>query len=207
MISEEILIRECKKHNRIAQKELYETYTPVMFGICIRYAVNDAEAKDIMQEGFIKIFSHIKQFKGKGTFEGWMKRIMINTAITHYHKTRKSRTNRNIDEVDATSIHEETQQQNEISDGIDRTDIDEKNINFDIVEQAGLNVNDLLSALNTIPEAFKLVFNLYCIEGYKHKDISEMLRIDEKTSRTRLSRARNLLQKKIYELSIKKVGK
>ncbi len=178
-----------------------------MYGICIRYTSDPDEAKDIMQEGFIKIFSHIRQYKAKGSFEGWMKRIMVNTAITHYHKNKKGNVVGRIEEIDESGILHEQSQTEEMEEGIDKADINSSKIDYRIVSHAQLSVNELLKALHVLPEAFKMVFNLHCIEGYKHKEIAGMLKIDEKTSRTRLLRARNILQKEIYKMSIIKVGK
>ena len=207
MVSEDLIISECKKFNKLAQKELYEHFAPVMWPICQRYAYAHQEAKDIMQEGFIKIFANIKQYKGKGSFEGWMKRIMVNTAITYYHKNKKRNAFSNIDDIKESNIDVENEDKLNISDEIDKRDIDTENINVGLIQEAKLTQEELMEALKKIPDGFREVFSLYHIEDYKHKEIAEILNIDENTSRTRLLRAKNLLQKELYLISIEKLGR
>lgn len=169
------LIEQCKKGKKKAQKELYENYSPVMFAICMRYATSTPEAEDILQEGFVKVFSNIKDYKEQGSFISWIKRIFINTAITHYHKNKKHR------------YHLEVSDINELNAS---TRFDNKTFTKD----------ELFGIIDNLPEGYKMVFNLYAIEGYKHKEIAELLKIDINTSKSQYSRARKLIQSKLIEL-------
>ena len=203
---EKYIVEGCKKSNKIAQRELYERYSQVMYAICRRYVTNFAEAKDVMHEGFIKILSKIRQYKGNGSFEGWMKRIMINTSISHYHKNKKHFAH--LDEMDENAYIEDTGTNVEDSFmEVDKTDISLEEINVDMVRNANFTRDELISSLDKIPQPYSIVFNLHILEGLKHKEIADLLKIDEKTSRTRLLRARKQLQKVLYQLSVDKLGK
>ena len=171
------IIRLCLKNDRAAQKQLYEIYSPVLFGICIRYVTESSDAEDILQEGFYKILTKISEFSGRGSFEGWMKRIMINTAITHYHKNKKHDYHYDISEIQEIKIEGNSYDTN----------------NF--------TKDELIGVINKLPAGYKMVFNLYAIEGYKHKEIAEKLNVDINTSKSQYSRARKLLQKKLKDLS------
>ncbi len=165
------ILKGCLKNNKADQYELYSLYSPKMYGICLRYAGSTDEAQDILQEGFIRIFQHLPSFKGKGSFEGWIKRIMVNTAIEKYRER--------VYHLSVDSISEN---------GNYFTD----NHALELLE-----VNDVLNLFQELPDQYRLVFNLYAMEGYAHKEIAEMLNISESTSRSNLARARSLLQKKI----------
>ena len=149
MIDQEKIIERCKRYDRKAQKELYDVYSPVLLGICIRYSKSKEEAEDILQDGFIKILTKINDFKGEGSFEGWMKRIIVNTAISHYHKNKKHNENYDIDEINETDI---------------------KGHSF---ESSDFTREELLKVIDSLPEGYRVVFNLYAIEGYKHKEIAQ----------------------------------
>jgi len=170
------LVEQCKKNNLKAQKEFYEHFAPKMFGICIRYARNQVDAEDILQESFIKIFSKMDDFRFEGSLEGWVRRAVVNTSINFYHK--KSREWENVG-IEALMYNESNQ--NEIHDD--------------------LSVNEMIDLLHTLPDIYRSVFNLCIIEGYKHQEISEMLGIPENTSKSYLLRARKLMQEKINELN------
>lgn len=172
----ELLIDQCKKNDRVAQKKLYEKFSVRLMGICLRYTKSRVEAEDLLQEVFIKIFKKIKDFKGDGVFEGWICRITVNTAITYYHKTKQLKDNVNVDDY-AEQIFEYEK----------ITDI--------------LSTKELLELINRLPDIYKVVFNLYVIEGYSHKEIAEMLKISEGTSKSQLSRSRKHLQKMLLELN------
>jgi len=172
MINEKELAEECCRHNRHAQKELYRLYSPKMRGICLRYAKDADEAKDIMQEGFIKVYQNINKFSGSGSLEGWIRRIIVNTAITQINKSKKHKQNMQISNENEMVVEEE---------------------NEDLLS-ANFSQELLLKALNNLSEDFRLVFNLYFIEEYSHKEIAELLGINENTSRTRLIRARTQLK-------------
>lgn len=190
MLGEADLIKGCKDFSRIAQKELYLRFSAKMRGVCLRYAGNSDEAQDILQEGFIKVFSNIHKYSGAGSLEGWIRRIMVNTAITYYHKSKKL-TFHSIDDTDEMSM----------ADTIPEDEDDD----LSIISKAELSQKDLMDALKILSEAYRIVFNMYYLENYSHKEISEMLGIDEKTSRTRLFRGRQQLQKHIYSICEDKV--
>lgn len=173
----EKIIQGCKKDDRKSQKQLYDIYTPVLFGICIRYAQDRPEAEDVLQEGFIKILTKISDYTGKGSFEGWMKRIMVNTAITHYHKNKKYTNNFDFQEIKESKIDGSAYKNNEFT------------------------KDELLNVIKSLPEGYKIVFNLYAIEGYKHKEIAKKLSIDVNTSKSQYSRAKKLLRSKLKVLS------
>jgi RNA polymerase sigma factor (sigma-70 family) len=176
----EHIINGCRDRNPLAQKELYETFKSKMFGICLRYAGNYDDAQDILQDGFLKVFEKIDQFGFKGAFEGWVRRIMVNTALERFRTNYQViNINDNLKEVD----HEHT--------GDFTSDIDAR---------------ELMRFVQELSPKYRMVFNLYAIEGYSHKEIGEMLGISEGTSKSNLSRARDILQEKVnrfYLLSVK----
>jgi RNA polymerase sigma factor (sigma-70 family) len=178
---EEELIQKCLNRERKAQKELYDKYSSIMMGVCRRYASDKSTAEDILQEGFTKVFLHLKTYNGTGSFTGWIKRIMINTAISYYHKYIK------------TSWHDELDLAKGVDDGHEQ--IGEQDYSYE----------ELLKVINELPHGFRMVFNLYAIEGYKHREIAEILDIDTGTSKSQYSRARKIIQDKLAELkNIKK---
>ncbi|MEN9919027.1 MAG: hypothetical protein RL662_1463 [Bacteroidota bacterium] len=170
------LIDGCKHHDRKSQQAVYEKYGRVMYGICLRYSSDTDGAKDLLQDGFIKVFANINSYQGKGSFEGWMKRIFINLALENIRKDKaKKLITEDIENI-ADSIADET--------GED-------------LEQ--LTETELLKMVQDLPPGYRSVFNLYVIEEYSHKEISETLGIAEGTSRSQYIRARSLLQEKIKE--------
>ena len=173
-ITEKDLIEQCLLGKRSSQKELFELYAPKMMHLCKRYARYNAEAEDFMQEGFIRVFKYLQQYNFDGSFEGWMRRIMVNTALKNLKK--KSVT------------HEFP--------GLD--DYKERSVDPDIFSK--LSEEELLNLVDELPQGYKIVFNLYAIEGYSHKEIGVQLNIGESTSRSQLVKARRLLQQKIYNL-------
>ena len=168
----EELIRGCIKGERFSQNRLYALYAPKMFVVCIRYSKNREEAEETLQEGFIKVFEFIQQFKGAGSFEGWMRKIMVNCALQKYRS--KSHLHPVID--------------------IETTDSDQL-ISEDILSQ--LDTKELLKMVQQLPPGYRMVFNLYVFEGYKHREIAELLGISEGTSKSNLSDARAILQKAV----------
>lgn len=172
------IIDGCLKNNRRAQKTLYQAYSSKFLGICLRYAKDRQEAEDVLQEGFIKIFNRIGQYSGSGSFEGWMKRIIINTAITNYRQNLKR-----YNQVDVANLTED--------------EIEIKAEDFEYTYE------ELLKVVQSLPTGYRMVFNMFAIEGYQHKEIAAMLEIDVATSKSQYSRARKLLQKKLVELKIK----
>lgn len=165
----EKLISQCRKQDRKAQETIYRNYSGKLFMICLKYAGNYEEAKDILQDGFIKIFQNITQFRGKGTFEGWMTRIMINTALKKYQNSSVF-----------LSIEEEWVEEPEVEE-----------------DEELLSLNVLIDLVQELPERYRLVFNLYSLDGYSHKEIAQMLNITEGTSKSNLARARMKLKEKI----------
>lgn len=177
MLSEDQLIERCKKRDRAAQKILYDQYAGLMLGICMRYVYERSEAEDILQEGFLKIFLKIGEFEGRGSFEGWLKRVFVNTAITHYHKNSKhNKYHYEINDMQETKFDKETYNESEFTSG------------------------ELFNVINSLPDGYKMIFNLYAVEGYKHKEISKLLNIDINTSKSQYSRAKKLIRKKLNQL-------
>jgi len=172
------IIDGCLKNNRRSQKSLYQAYASKFLGICLRYAKDKQEAEDVLQEGFIKIFNRIGQYSGSGSFEGWMKRIIVNTAITNYRQNLKR-----YNQVQVENLPE------------DETEIRAEDFEY--------TYEELLKVVQSLPTGYRMVFNLFAIEGYQHKEIAELLDIDIATSKSQYSRARKLLQKKLLELKIK----
>jgi len=181
MIDLSKIVEKCRVYDKKAQKELYDVYSPVLFGICLRYSNSKADAEDILQEGFIKIFTKINNYSGKGSFEGWMRRIVVNTAISHYHKNKKHKEIYDIDEI------KETEHEGSTFESLDYTK------------------EELFSVINNLPEGYRIIFNLYAIEGYKHKEIAIKLNISENTSKSQYSRAKSKLKKMLEEISKQKI--
>jgi RNA polymerase sigma-70 factor (ECF subfamily) len=167
----EYIIKGCIAGKNSSREMLYKQYSGKMWAICLRYAHDHDEAKDILQDGFMKIFEKISQFEGRGHFEGWMRKIMVNTALAVYRKKH--------------FLNIETSLATEKSDGPSGQ------------IESNLSACELLEIINRLSPQYKIVFNLYAIEGYSHKEISEMLGISEGTSKSNLSRARYILQKKV----------
>lgn len=163
------LIKDCKKQDRKAQERLYHIYAGKFFTLCLKYSSNYEQAKDNLQDGFIKIFENIGQFKGRGSFEGWMTRIIINTSLKEYQ-------NGTI----FLSIKDEE---------IANPDVE--------IELEDLSLDFLKQIIQELPERYRLVFNLYVMEGFSHKDIAILLNIAEGTSKSNLSRARLKLKERI----------
>lgn len=154
--------------------------SPIMYGLCLQYSGDEDDAKDILQEGFIKVFRKIGQYSGKGSFMGWIRRIMINTALEKYRSAV------NMQSIDDHEVLEE--------------EVIDDNI------LASLTAEEITKLIQELSPQYRLIFNLYAIEGYSHKEISEMTGISEGTSKSNLSRARTILQKKvraIFENSLK----
>lgn len=171
------LLEKCSAGNREAQYELYRKYSPLLYGLALRYSYNQTAAEDILQEAFVKIFASIGDFKFEGSFEGWLRRVVVNTAITLYHKDVKHR-----HYADLTDYEEI---------------LPDENAEFDSAE---FTKEELLGVINSLPEGYKMVFNLYAVEGFKHREIAEMLGIDINTSKSQFMRARVSIIRKLNEL-------
>ncbi|HEX8575396.1 MAG TPA: sigma-70 family RNA polymerase sigma factor [Flavobacterium sp.] len=172
----EQLILDCQKDDVRAQEQLYKLFAAKFFGICLKYAANYAEAEDNLQDGFIIIFKKIGQFNFKGSFEGWAKRIMINNALQKYRNIRF------LEIVDYDVADEET-----------------------IIEEEQVPLEYLLKIIQELPDRYRLVFSLYVLDGYSHKETAEMLGITTGTTKSNLARARMILKDKIDTYTGKKI--
>ncbi len=168
------LMEGCKAGNGKMQELLYRQTASKMLAICMRYARDKMEAEDVLQLGYIKIFNKVKEFKGEGSFEGWMRRIMVNTAIESYRKNLRM-----LNVVPIEEVYEQPSQ------------------GFDF---GALGMQDLLKVIQKLSDGYRVVFNMYAIEGYSHKEIAVTLGISEGTSKSQLSRARTILQQEILKL-------
>jgi RNA polymerase sigma factor (sigma-70 family) len=173
----ENVIEDCIKNKRKAQIELYNHYAPSLLAVCMRYVADKSEAEDILQESFLKILNNIKEYTGKGHFENWMRKIVINTAITHFHREKKH------------YYHEEIEAVNDFE------------IQFQLSPEKEFEANELNELLTKMPDGYRMVFNMFAIEGYKHKEIAEKLNIDENTSKTQYLRAKNWIIKEMKKLN------
>lgn len=165
------LIEKCSKNDTQAQSELYQLFSSKLFSVCLKYSRNYAEAEDNLQDAFLTIFSKIAQYKNKGSFEGWLKRITINTALQRYR-------GQGVFEI----VNEELIEDVEL-------DIDDEDISIEF----------LLKIIQELPDRYRLVFNMYVIDGYSHNEVAEMLSINVGTSKSNLARARKILIEKIED--------
>ncbi|WP_448699157.1 RNA polymerase sigma factor [Mucilaginibacter sp. AW1-3] len=166
----------CLKNDRKQQELLYRTLAPKMLAVCMRYAKDKDEAQDILQEGFIKMFNNVHKYRGDGSLEGWIRRIMVHSAISRYRKLKP------------TVLMEDLPEQ------ADRYGSNSYNAH-------GLEVNDLLKIIQKLPQTYRSVFNMYAIEGYSHQEIGQVLGISELLSRTNMFRARAILKDAITRLT------
>ncbi len=171
--TEEKLLEGCRKGDRKAQRDLYEKYSSLMFAVCRRYISDSAEAEDVLVCGFTKVFAKIDQFKSEGSFEGWIRRIMVNESLTYIRKNKSMYLEVEIEKADREPDYRQIQDQ--------------------------LEVEDLQKLIDRLPSGYKTVFNLYAIEGFSHKEIAAQLGVSENTSKSQLSRARGHLQKLLIE--------
>ena len=164
------LIHQCANNEPKAQEEIYRLFAGKLFALCLKYSRDRQEAEDNLQDGFITIFNKVGQFKNKGSFEGWMKRIIINTALQKYRNKSV------LNLVNEENIAEEASVE---------------------VEEEEVSLDYLLSVIQKLPNQYRLVFNLYVLDGYSHKEVAKALNISEGTSKSNLSRARGILRKQI----------
>ena len=186
MISDEQIIEGCLSGKRKAYNRLYRKYAAVMMGICMRYCKNRQDAEDVLQEGFIKVFTKMEKYRHEGSFEGWIKRIMVNTAIDHYQINLRHAYHKEINAIDQTKILD-----GQIDHDPDPSPLQE------------LPKEQLISLIQSLPDGYRMVFNLYAIEGYSHREIAESLGITDNTSKTQLMKARRSLREKLNELVTK----
>lgn len=169
VINEKQLIDNCLRGDRNAQKQLYELYAGKMMGVCMRYCKDKETAKDLLHDGFLKVFTHLDGFEGKGSFEGWMRRIMVNTALEYIR--RKNDEGYNIDIEEAFSL---------------------TSSDYGVLEK--MQAEELVKIIQKLPDAYRTTFNLFVVEGYSHKEIAETMNITESSSRVYLTRAKQLIQ-------------
>jgi RNA polymerase sigma factor (sigma-70 family) len=168
-LHEDELVAGCRERNRKAQQQLYSDYSGKMYAICCRYIKSKMEAEDVLVTAFTKVFDKIDQFKSEGSFEGWIRRIVVNESLTWLRKNRSMYLETDLEKADYEPHYES------LSDH--------------------LEAEDLLKITQQLPAGYQIVFNLYAIDGYSHKEIAEQLNISENTSKSQLSRARTYLQK------------
>jgi RNA polymerase sigma factor (sigma-70 family) len=176
-MTDEDLIKGCVRNDRKFQELLYKKFSRTMYAVCLSYAKDRSAAQDILQDGFIKVFDKIKTFNLEGSLEGWIRRIISNTAVDHYRK--KSTLSKFIEFDDAPT---------------------EKTGANNIAES--MNTDDILDQVRKLPDGAQVIFNLYAVEGFSHKEISQKLQISEGTSKSQVNRARTLLQKLLCDLSL-----
>jgi len=175
------LIKRCRARERKAQELLYKQYASKMLGVCMRYANDKMEAEDMLQNGFIKVFQKIDDYRGDGSFEGWIRRIMVHSSIEYYRKHNKMMQLVELDEAGAES-------------------------STNPLATAKLEAADLLVLIKNLAPGYRIIFNLYAIEGYSHKEIAEIAGITEGASKSQLSRARSVLREQIIKMEGKKYG-
>lgn len=176
-MTEKEIIEGCLRHKRECQQELFKRYAGKMLVVCMRYARHQMEAEDVLQDAFIKVFDHLQQFQNKGSFEGWIRRVVVNTALKTFD--RKSFTH----EQYGLEIRED----------------------YSAAEPkvfAQLNEEELLGLIARLPEGYRIVFNLYAIEGYSHAEIADTLGVQESTSRSQLVKARKMLQAMVMDAEL-----
>ncbi|NTV82719.1 MAG: RNA polymerase sigma factor [Bacteroidales bacterium] len=183
MNSDDQIIRGCMDGKRKAFSLLFQNYAPVMLGVCMRYCKNRIDAEDVMQDGFIKVFSQIHKFRREGSFEGWIKRIMINAAIDNYQSNLKHAFHEDVSEI----AHSEDMAEYPGSDD-------------DLPDEMNIPHTKLMEMIQELPDGYRVVFNLFAIENFNHKEIASLLGISENTSKTQLLKARKALRKKIEAL-------
>jgi RNA polymerase sigma-70 factor (ECF subfamily) len=166
--SETFLIENCINGNRKSQKEFYDIFSGKMFYICLRYAKNEMDAEDILQDGFVKLFNNLQKFRGEGSFDGWVRRIFVNTAIEHLRRKK-------MNVVDVEGLENSAVSQN--GDALDN-----------------MYEKDLMIITSTLSNGYRTVFHLYAVEGYSHKEIADKLGITESTSKSQYSRAKAILR-------------
>ncbi|HVZ57461.1 MAG TPA: sigma-70 family RNA polymerase sigma factor [Chitinophagaceae bacterium] len=168
-MTEEAILKGCISNNPSAQRELYNRYSPKMLSVCYRFAHNREDAEDMLQEGFIKVFSQIHTFENRGAFEGWIRRIIVHTCINILKKNKKF--NESVDIIHATGVQ-----------------VREESI------PSVVQAKQVVECIRLLPIGYRTVLNLYAIEGYSHKEIAGMLDIEESTSRSQYTRAKAMLE-------------
>ena len=169
----EEILKGCKKGDTRSQEALYKHYSRLMFAVCIRYSDNRQTAEDLLQEGFIKVFHAIKEFREDGSLEGWIRKIMLRTSLEHFRKKVNFFALSPIESAGTSPMDEQI--------------------------LSSLASNEILETMNRLPQGYRTVLNLYCVEGYSHKEIADLLGISEGTSKSQLSRAREIMKDLLKE--------
>lgn len=176
-MSEEAILQDCLNNDALAQKELYNRYSPKMLAVCYRFAHNREDAEDMLQEGFIKVFSQIHTFRNQGALEGWIRRIIVHTCINTLKKNKKFAENVDLIYASSVQVREET-------------------------VPSIMQTKQLIDCIRMLPIGYRTVLNLYAIEGYSHKEIGEMLDVEESTSRSQYTRAKQMLEEILVKRNI-----
>ena len=175
MVSEKVLIKGCQRGKAKFQRQLYELYAPKMLGVCMRYFRSKSEAQDALQDGFVKVYTKINNFRGQGSLEGWIRRIMVNTSLNVLRNNLKHLYHADVDD--------------------DKVHIADLSVDYD-----QFNVRDIMKLIQEMPPGYQIIFNMYEIDGYSHKEIAEELKISVNTSKSQLLKARKYLQKELLKL-------
>ena len=178
-MTEQEIIQGCRKQNRQAQQALYDKYSPKMFGVCKRYVKNYQDAEDVLVDGLFKAMTKIDMFKGEGSFEGWIRRIVVNEALMHLRKNHNFKLTVEISNIEIKSI---------------------------MTVEDELMAQDIINLMDKLPVGYRTVFNLYVLEGYKHREIAEQLGISINTSKSQLILAKKRMQNLVRESQIPGVG-
>jgi len=179
VMDDNTLVLECVKCNPKAQRLLFDKFASKMLTVCLRYAKDTAEAEDVLQEGFVKVFGKLSDFKMEGSLEGWIRRIMVNTSLDAIRKNKKYLTDAKLEDVEykISSLESASDQ---------------------------LQADDLMKLVHALPQGYKVVFNLFAIEGYSHREIADLLGVSENTSKSQYSRARAHLRMQLVKLEIER---
>ncbi|NRA12009.1 MAG: RNA polymerase sigma factor [Crocinitomicaceae bacterium] len=178
-MNDSALVKKCIDGDQRAQRMLFEKFAPKMLGVCMRYAKNTEQAEDVLQDGFVKVFTKLSHYKGGGSLEGWIRRVVVNTALDQIRKNTKFQDNIALDDVDY-----------------------KLELKGNVLET--LAAEDLMGMINEMPSGYKVVFSMFAIEGYSHKEIAEELNVSENTSKSQYSRARAYLKKKLEEIDFER---
>lgn len=178
-MDDETLVQNCVSGNAEAQRELFDRFSPLMLGVAMRYMKDKARAEDVLQDGFIKVYKNIHRFKHRGSLEGWIRRIIVNTALDQIRKNKKRQRDLHLDD----SVFEISQK----SDAVGK-----------------LEAEVLMEIIQQLPEGYRVVFNMFAIEGYSHKEIAKTLKVSESTSKSQYSRAKSALRKALKKYKIER---
>jgi RNA polymerase sigma-70 factor (ECF subfamily) len=188
MTSEKEIIDGCKSYSRVAQNLLYKKYSAKMYGVCLRYLKNKQEAEDVLHDGFIKVFANIKKYSSSGSLEGWIRRVIVNVILDSILKKKKLR----FDSLEANENDDSCKSDSLIADSTIE------------IEEGEYSKKELDTALDQLPEGYRLVFNLFYLDELSHSEIATLLSVDEGTSRTRLYRAKKILKEYLITIKDKK---